>query len=69
MKSDPLRSLGAKFRACLKDDRGQAMTEYLIVVGVVLPIACHLYQPDNGLYKALRDQYDLTSLLLLFPGP
>jgi hypothetical protein len=58
-----------KFAECLGDDRGQAMTEYLLVVGIMVPLACYLFHPDNGFYKAARDQYNLTTLLLMFPGP
>lgn len=63
------RGLAARFAECLRDDRGSAMTEYLLVSGVVLPLAVYLFHPDNGFYKGVRDQYELTTTLLMFPGP
>ena len=45
------------------------MAEYLVVTGVALPLAIYLFHPDNGFYKAARDQYELTTLLLRWPGP
>jgi len=59
----------AKFLECLWDDRGVAMTEYLIITGIMIPAALYLFHPDNGFYKASRDQYDVTVLLLMLPGP
>jgi hypothetical protein len=64
------RGIAATFIACMRDERGVAMTEYLIVnMYVTLPAAFYLYYPDNGFYWAARNQYNLTTLLLLFPGP
>ena len=64
-----LRNLMAKFKACLRDERGVAMTEYLLITAIILPLAIYLFHPDNGFYKSSRDQYNLTCLLLMFPGP
>ena len=64
-----LRRAMVKFAECLRDERGIAMTEYLIIVGILLPLIFYLFNPDNGFYKGARDQYDLTSMLLVFPGP
>jgi len=63
------RKLVARLLECLQDDRGSAMTEYLLVTGIMVPVAIYLFHPDNGFYKAARDQYELTTLLLQFPGP
>lgn len=63
------REVATKFIQCVRDDRGVAMTEYLIVTGVTVPLVFYLFHPDNGLFKTARDQYELTTLLLMFPGP
>jgi hypothetical protein len=64
-----LRNVLPKFRACWLDDRGAAMTEYLLISAIMIPLAIFLFHPDNGFYKSSRDQYNLTSLFLMFPGP
>jgi hypothetical protein len=64
-----LRTIGRKLLECLRDERGIAMTEYLIVTGVTLPMVFYLFHPDNGFYNAARQQFDTTTLLLTFPGP
>ena len=70
IKKFNLRNVAVKFVECLRDERGIAMTEYLIITGLVtLPAAFYLFNPDNGFYQAARNQYDLTTLLLMFPGP
>ena len=70
IKQFNLRNVAAKFAECLRDERGTAMTEYIIIsTFVTIPAMIYLYHPDNGFYKAVRDQYNLTSLILIFPGP
>ena len=64
-----LRDVVRKFIACLHDERGVAMTEYLLIMGIMVPLAIYLFHPDNGFYKAARDQYNLTTTFLMFPGP
>lgn len=64
-----LRNLQAKLGECFRDERGVAMTEYLIITGIMLPAIYYLIHPDNGFYSAARFQYDLTTLILTFPGP
>lgn len=64
-----LRNIFSKFGECLRDERGSAMTEYLLITGIIIPLAIYLFHPDNGFYQSARDQYNLTSLLLMFPGP
>jgi hypothetical protein len=63
------RNLRAKLAECIRDERGVAMTEYLIITGIMLPAIYYLIHPDNGFYSAARIQYDLTTLILTFPGP
>ena len=64
-----LRNVALKIVGCLRDERGIAMTEYLIITGITLPLVFYLFDPDNGFYQVARDQYNLTTLLLMFPGP
>jgi Flp pilus assembly pilin Flp len=63
------REVATKFIQCIWDERGTAMTEYLIVSGVAVPLAIYLFHPDNGLYENVRKQYTVTTALLMFPGP
>jgi hypothetical protein len=69
MKPLDWRVLADKFRACLRDDRGSALTEYSIMTMAVLPVVFYLFNPGNGLYQDARDKYELTTSVLLFPGP
>ncbi|MDR3457093.1 MAG: hypothetical protein P4N60_06575 [Verrucomicrobiae bacterium] len=62
-------NLVARFMECLRDERGSVMTEYLLVTGIMVPVAAYLFHPDNGLYQAVRAQYDTTTTLLMYPGP
>ena len=68
-ESSKSNTIGAKFRECLRDERGIALTEYLLLNVITLPMTFYLFHPDNGFYKMARDQYDATILLLTFPGP
>lgn len=63
------RWIGTQWRACLRDDRGVAMTEYLMVTLVTLPLIFILFHPDNGFYHAARQQFELTRLLVILPMP
>jgi Flp pilus assembly pilin Flp len=63
------RYLQAKFVECMRDERGTAMTEYLIVTCIMVPLAAFLFNPDNGFYQDFRNQYNLTTTLLIYPGP
>ncbi len=63
------RNAACRFAECLRDERGAAMAEYLILSGITIPLACYLFHPDNGLYKSARDQYEVTTVLLRLPGP
>jgi len=63
------RNLRAKFAECIRDERGIAMTEYLLITGIMVPAVVYLFHPDNGFYSAARAQFNLTSLILTFPGP
>ena len=64
-----LKLIAAKFSECLRDERGIALTEYLLLNAITLPMTYYLFHPDNGFYKMARDQFDLTKLLLTIPGP
>jgi hypothetical protein len=64
-----LRRCVERFCQCLTDDSGTAMTEYLVITTVMMPAVFFLFHPDNGIYKAFRDQYDMTAMMLMFPGP
>jgi len=63
------RNNAAKFIACMRDERGVAMTEYLMVTGIMIPLAAYLFNPDNGFYQEFRSEYNLTTTLLMYPGP
>jgi hypothetical protein len=58
-----------KFRECARDERGTAMTEYILISAVTAMLAIYLFHPDNGFYEGAREQYELTSITLMFPGP
>ncbi len=48
---------------------GQAITEYVVLLALTLPLVFWLFHPDNPLFTALRAQYNLITVLLLYPGP
>lgn len=62
-------NVAAKLVECMRDERGVAMTEYLLITGIMVPVAAFLFSPDNGWYQAMRIQYDLTTGLLQYFGP
>lgn len=64
-----LRTIAVSLLVCLRDDRGATTAEYLMTVGITVPLICFLFHPDNGFYQAARNQYNLTTLILQFPGP
>lgn len=53
----------------LRDDRAQALTEYVVLMLVVSTVCFWLYYPHNGIFYAFRVRYDLTALVLSLPGP
>jgi hypothetical protein len=63
------RNLRAKFVECMRDERGAAMVEYLLISGIMVPISLYLFDPNNGFYEAARSQFNLTSIALINPGP
>ena len=63
------RTVTLRLAQCWRDERGIAMTEYLIITGITLPLVFYLFHPDNGFYNAAREQFNTTVLLLTFPGP
>lgn len=56
-------------RECLKDSRGQAVTEYVVVMGMVAGVCYYLYHPDNPMYRAFRERYDRVTKCLVLPAP
>jgi hypothetical protein len=62
------RNVTVKFVECLRDERGIAMTEYLLIsTFIALPAAFYLFNPDNGFYQAARNQYETTNIMLVLP--
>ncbi|MEI6219342.1 MAG: hypothetical protein WCP86_10610 [bacterium] len=53
----------------LRDERAQALTEYVILMFVISTVCFWLYHPDNGIFQAFRARYDMTALMLSLPGP
>jgi|GEM_PF-6144744 hypothetical protein len=48
---------------------GQAITEYVVLLAITIPLVIWLFHPDNPFYTGMRDQYNLITVLLLYPGP
>jgi hypothetical protein len=61
--------LRAAFRRLLLDDRAQALTEYVILMGTLSLVCFFLIDPNNGIYRAIRELYDHITFVLVFPGP
>ncbi|MEI6809277.1 MAG: hypothetical protein WCN95_11205 [bacterium] len=57
------------FLRFLRDDRAQALTEYVVLMLAVCTVCFWLYYPHNGIFYAFRLRYDLTALVLSLPGP
>lgn len=68
-RSGVLARFADAVRRCALDETGAAATEYVMLTLITVPMIVILFHPDNGFYKAARDQYELTNLLLQFPGP
>jgi len=51
------------------DERGQAMTETVILTAVMTTVAAYLYFPDNGLFAGIRKLFDKHALVVGLPGP
>lgn len=58
-----------KLQHLLRDNRGQAMAEYVILTSVTVALAAWLYFPDNGIYQGMRHIFNKTTLVLGWPGP
>ena len=56
-------------RRLARDDRGQGLTEYVILSSVMVAIAAFLYYPDNGIFQGIRHTFNKTSLIVGWPGP
>ena len=52
-----------------RDQRGQAMTEYVILTSVTVALAAYLYFPDNGIFQGFRNTFDKTRTIVAWPGP
>lgn len=63
------RRRASRIRRLAGDERGQAMTEYVILVSVAVALAAWLYFPDNGIFQGFRHIFNKTSLILGWPGP
>jgi Flp pilus assembly pilin Flp len=66
--SKRIRALVRHFVRCARDDRGVAMTEYTVCLLVTIPLICYLFHPDNGFYEAARTEFDMSRMMLMFPG-
>ena len=64
-----LRKIVDSFRQCLRDEKAQALTEYVILMLVVSTICFWLYYPHNYLFTSAKRSSDLTALLISMPGP
>lgn len=62
-------SIAQCVRGVLRDDSGQAMTEYAVLMLVICTLCFWLYHPDNGFYFAAKLHFDTTALMLAMPGP
>ena len=58
-----------RVRALARDDRGQAMTEYVILSAVMVAVAAYLYLPDNDIYQGIRLKHDRANMAIAYPGP
>jgi|ETNmetMinimDraft_30_1059905.scaffolds.fasta_scaffold288549_2 Flp pilus assembly pilin Flp len=52
-----------------RDERGQTITEYAIIMGTLTLVCIFLIDPNNGLYGAIRNVYDRMMFMLVWPGP
>jgi hypothetical protein len=78
MKAVPSRTMESRtdrgrwttrLMALIRDERGTAMTEYLLVSGIMVLVAVWLFDPSNPFFQVFRSQYDTTMTLLQYPGP
>ena len=68
-RATPFREVAVRALLWLRDERGVAMAEYLLVTMVLVPLVIIVFHPDNGLYQAARSYFDRTALMVQFPGP
>jgi hypothetical protein len=59
----------SRLRRFARDDRAQALTEYVILTSVMVAVAAYLYYPDNEVFRGIRRTYNKTTLLVGWPGP
>ena len=58
-----------KLRRLGRDQRGQAMTEYVILTSVTVALAAYLYFPDNGIFQGFRNTFNKTRTIVPWVGP
>jgi Flp pilus assembly pilin Flp len=64
-----------RLRGIVSDSRGQAMTEYVVLMMVIAGVCLILMDPDfrfpdgSGIYTSLRTGYDFIGHALCMPGP
>lgn len=56
-------------RRLARDERGQGMTEYVILTAVMTALAAWLYYPDNLIYQGIRKTYNKTRIMVSWVGP
>ena len=57
------------WRRIMRDERGQGMTEYVILSAVLVMISAYLWYPDNKIFYGIRKLFDSTSLVTRMLGP
>lgn len=66
MKDRKKRLRRVRFR---DDERGQGMTEYVILSAVTIAAAAYLYHPDNMIFQGIRTTFDKTMIVVPSAGP
>ncbi|MFT7515219.1 MAG: Flp pilus assembly pilin Flp [Candidatus Omnitrophota bacterium] len=63
------RSLLDALREIVPDERGQAMTEYIIITALMAVLAMWLYNPHNPVFESVRDLFQNIFAMLVMLGP
>lgn len=58
-----------RMESFLKDDRGQAMTEYALILGITVPLCAWLWHPNNHFFNGMRRLYTRMKMVIMLPGP
>lgn len=64
-----MKTAQQRLRALARDQRGQALTEYVILTALMTAAAAYLYLPDNTIYRGTRLKHDRTQMVIAYPGP